>query len=283
MFIDFMTKKTPTILILNVLSTVINSYLLNLTLKSWFGDAPHLYQTGFQDPATAVMEGVYLFNCSLLIVTITIVILIAWLMFLIITNFLEVNNSQNYDFTHSNLFEIIWTSTPALILFSLAAPSFTLLYSLDEITNPDLTLKIFGHQWYWSYEISDFIVCSSKEESIKYASYFLPNEVLQENDNKGFFRILETNKRLILPSKTHIRLLITAVDVLHSWTIPSFGVKVDACPGRLNQTSLLIKRLGMFFGQCSEICGINHAFMPIVVVAVPTSQFEIALLNRICF
>jgi len=256
---------------------------LNFSIYNWFGDAPHLLQTGFQDPATAIMEGVYLFNCSLLIVTISIVILIAWLMFLIVINFLEWTNSQKFDFTHSNIFEIIWTSTPALILFSLAAPSFTLLYSLDEITNPKLTLKILGHQWYWTYEISDFIMCSTHEESIKYASYFLPNEILQENSSTGFFRILETNKKLILPTKTHIRLLITSVDVLHSWTIPSFGIKVDACPGRLNQTSLLIKRFGMFFGQCSEICGVNHAFMPIVVVAVPTSQFEIALLNRINF
>jgi cytochrome c oxidase subunit 2 len=270
-------------LLINVATFIFAVIIIHNIPSSWFGDAPQFLQHGFQDPATAVMEGVYLFNCSLLIVTISIVVLIAWLMFSIIVNFVESDNSQKFDFTHSNIFEIIWTSTPALILFSLAAPSFTLLYSLDEITNPDLTLKIFGHQWYWSYEISDFIVCSKNEESIKYTSYFLPNELLQENDKKGFFRILETNKRLILPSKTHIRLLITAVDVLHSWTVPSFGIKVDACPGRLNQTSLLIKRLGMFFGQCSEICGVNHAFMPIVVVAIPTSQFEIALLNRIDF
>lgn len=255
----------------------------NTLFFKWTNDTPHLLQTGFQDPATAIMEGVYLFNCSLLIVIISIVILIAWLMLSIVANFLEWDNSKKFDFTHSNIFEIIWTSTPALILFSLAAPSFTLLYSLDEITNPDLTLKIFGHQWYWSYEMSDFIICSKNEESIKYASYFLPNELLQENDKKGFFRVLETNKRLILPSKTHLRLLLTAVDVLHSWTVPSFGIKVDACPGRLNQASLLIKRVGMFFGQCSEICGVNHAFMPIVVVSVPLSQFEIALLNRIHF
>lgn len=270
---------------INILFTTIFFYniIIQKNFIMWFGDTPHMLQTGFQDPATSIMEGVYLFNCSLLIVTISIVVLIAWLMFSIIVNFLEWDNSQKFDFTHSNIFEIIWTSTPALILFSLAAPSFTLLYSLDEITNPDLTLKIFGHQWFWSYEISDFVMCSKNEESIKYTSYFLPNELLQEDDKKGFFRILETNKRLILPTKTHIRLLITAVDVLHSWTIPSFGIKVDACPGRLNQTSLLIKRFGMFFGQCSEICGVNHAFMPIVVVAVPTSQFEIALLNRIDF
>lgn len=142
---------------------------------------------------------------------------------------------------------------PALILLSLASPSFSLLYSLDEISDPELTLKILGHQWYWSYEISDFNSCSAVH-TLKYSSYMLTNESLKENYPIGFFRNLETNKRVVLPTSTHLRLLITAIDVLHSWTIPSFGIKVDACPGRLNQANLFIKRFGAFFGQCSEIC-----------------------------
>jgi cytochrome c oxidase subunit 2 len=193
----------------------------------------------------------------------------------------EFDNSSVATFVHSNPVEIIWTTIPALILLSLASPSFSLLYSLDEISNPELTLKILGHQWYWSYEISDFNSCSESNQSLKYSSYMLTNEFLQENNSIGFFRVLETNKRVVLPTNTHLRLLITAVDVLHSWTIPSFGVKVDACPGRLNQANLFIKRFGVFFGQCSEICGVNHGFMPIVLLAMPSAQYHYLIMTNL--
>lgn len=228
--------------------------LLYLTPILWFGDAAVPYQVGFQDPATTTMEGIYLFNLHLLFVIISIVIVVGWLLFSVLMNFTEFDNSKVVDFTHSNPVEIIWTTIPAFILLSLASPSFSLLYSLDEISDPELTFKILGHQWYWSYEISDFNSCSESNQSLKYSSYMLTNEFLQENNSVGFFRVLETNKRIVLPTNTHLRLLITAVDVLHSWTIPSFGIKVDACPGRLNQANLFIKRFGVFFGQCSEIC-----------------------------
>ena len=228
-------------------STTFNSLI-------WLGDSAVSYQLGFQDPATTTMEGIFLFNLHLLFVIIGIVVLVGWLLFTILKNFTEVENSNVANFTHSNIIEIIWTSIPALILLSLASPSFSLLYSLDEISNPELSLKILGHQWYWSYEISDFNSCSEASQNLKYSSYMLTNEFLKENNTVGFFRILETNKRVVLPTNTHLRLLITAVDVLHSWTIPSFGIKVDACPGRLNQANLFIKRFGVFFGQCSEIC-----------------------------
>jgi cytochrome c oxidase subunit 2 len=145
----------------------------------------------------------------------------------VLKNFTELTTSHAANFTHNNIIEIIWTSLPAFILLSLASPSFSLLYSLDEISNPELTLKILGHQWYWSYEMSDFNSCSEKH-NLKYSSYMLTNESLKENNFIGFFRNLETNKRVVLPTNTHLRLLITAVDVLHSWTIPSFGVKVVA-------------------------------------------------------
>ena len=191
--------------------------------------------------------------------------------FVILQNFTELSNSKTSKFTHNNTIEIIWTSMPALILLSLASPSFSLLYSLDEISNPELSLKIIGHQWYWSYEISDFNILCHNDKVLKCSSYMLTNDSLKENI--GTFRLLETNKRITLPSNTHIRLLITAVDVLHSWTIPSFGVKVDACPGRLNQANLFPKRLGIFYGQCSEICGANHGFMPIVMTVLGAAQF----------
>jgi len=248
----------------------------------WLGDCSTMYQMGFQDPATTTMEGIFLFNLHLLFVIIGIVLLVAWLLFVILKNFTELTSSNIKNFTHSNIIEIIWTSIPALILLSLASPSFSLLYSLDEISNPELTLKILGHQWYWSYEISDFKSCS-ENQNLKYSSYMLTNESLKENNSIGFFRNLETNKRVVLPTNTHLRLLVTAVDVLHSWTIPSFGVKVDACPGRLNQANLFIKRFGVFFGQCSEICGVNHGFMPIVLLAVPSIQYHYLIMANLKF
>jgi cytochrome c oxidase subunit 2 len=241
-----------------------------------------MYQMGFQDPATSTMEGLFLFNLHLLFVIIGIVFLVAWLLFVILRNFTELRSSMVQNFTHSNIIEIIWTSIPALILLSLASPSFCLLYSFDEISNPELTLKILGHQWYWSYEISDFKSCS-EAHNLKYSSYMLTNDSLKENNSVGFFRNLETNKRVVLPTNTHLRLLVTAVDVLHSWTIPSFGVKVDACPGRLNQANLFIKRFGVFFGQCSEICGVNHGFMPIVLLAVPSIQYHYLIMANLKF
>ena len=247
-------------------------FLYVLNFSQWLGDGSVPYQIGFQDPASTIMEGLYFFNLHLLFIIIGIVLLVGWLLFLVLKNFFEVYNSDFKQFTHNNLIEIIWTSVPALILLSLASPSFSLLYSLDEISDPELTLKILGHQWYWSYEISDFNSCTGKQH-LKYSCYMLTEESIKPKSSLGLLRNLETNKRIMLPTNTHLRLLITAVDVLHSWTIPSFGVKVDACPGRLNQANLFIKRFGMFFGQCSEICGVNHGFMPIVVVAVPSSQY----------
>jgi cytochrome c oxidase subunit 2 len=226
----------------------------------------------FQDPSTTTMEGIFLFNAHLLFVIVMIVLFVGWLLYTTIINFIEHNNSNSLNFNHSNQIEIVWTIIPALLLLGVASPSFSLLYSLDEISNPSLSLKILGHQWYWSYEISDFDSCQLKHD-LKYSSYMLTDETMKENSLTGFFRLLETNKRIILPTNTHLRLLITAVDVLHSWTIPSFGIKVDACPGRLNQANLFIKRFGLFFGQCSEICGVNHGFMPIVVLALSSEQY----------
>jgi cytochrome c oxidase subunit 2 len=234
----------------------------------------------FQESASTTFDGLYLFNCNLLFLISNIVIFTWWLIFVICLNFFDQSSSESMNFTHSNNIEIIWTTIPALLLLSLASPSFSLLYSLDEIITPELTLKILGHQWYWTYEISDYKFCSCVKKEFKFSCYLLTNEFLKNSENLGLFRLLETNKRTILPTNTHIRLLITAVDVLHSWTIPSFGIKVDACPGRLNQANLFIKRIGVFFGQCSEICGVNHGFMPIVVVACPSESFYSMVLDK---
>ena len=151
----------------------------------------------------------------------------------------------------------------------IAVPSFALLYSMDEMIDPAITLKVVGHQWYWSYEYSDYNHTVEDSEGINFDSYMIAEEDL----TTGGFRLLEVDHRVVLPVETHIRVLVTAADVLHSWAIPSFGIKVDACPGRLNQTSMFIKREGTFYGQCSEICGVNHGFMPIAIDAVSLEDY----------
>ncbi|CEI80207.1 cytochrome c oxidase subunit partial [Plasmopara halstedii] len=148
---------------------------------------------------------------------------------------------------------------------------------MDEIIDPIITLKVIGSQWYWSYEYSDNLEFS--DEPLIFDSY-----MVQENDLEiGQFRLLEVDNRVVVPVNSHIRVLITASDVLHSWAIPSLGIKLDACPGRLNQTSMFIKRTGVFYGQCSEICGVNHGFMPIVVEAVSLEDYLAWLKNKINF
>ena len=245
-------------------------------------DAPVNWQIDFSEVASPTMEGIVYFNNTLSFVICFIIIFVGWLIINCVFFYIEDQNSKKVRFTHSNALEIVWTSVPAVILLLLATPSFSLLYSMDEISDPTVTLKIIGHQWYWSYEFSDYnyFFCDTDDEGtkVKYNCYMTDLESMPEK--QGYFRLLETNKRILLPIKTHIRLLVSAADVLHSWTVPSFGVKVDACPGRLNQLNLFIKRSGLFFGQCSEICGVNHAFMPISVVGVEQKVYSMFLYEQ---
>ena len=263
-----------------------NSYNLINSFKSHscFSDAPEHNQIYFGDPSTIYMEGLLGFNKHLIIVITAIVVIVGWLLFSTLVNYEEFHSSERKNFFHSNEVEITWTSLPALTLLFLAPSSFTLLYSLDEVISPKVSVKIIGHQWFWSYEVSDFdflLACLGSDKTLKYTCYMLSTETIIEKNYIGFLRLLETNKRVLLPSNTHIRLLITSVDVLHSWTIPSFGIKVDACPGRLNQINIFLKRAGVFFGQCSEICGVNHGFMPISLFVVPSTQFQVLVSSNL--
>ena len=204
-------------------------------------DSPAFWQTYLQDPASISMEGILLFNKHLFFLLTVIVLFVAWLLAYTVFFFSEYNNKFNSKFVHSKELEIVWTTIPALILLILSTPSFTLLYAMDEISEPELSLKILGHQWFWSYEISDFNSCQKDGQSLKYVCYMMVLDGMPKN-KQGYFRLLETNKRVILPTNTHLRLLVSAADVLHSWTVPSFGLKVDACPGRLNQLNMVLAR-----------------------------------------
>lgn len=210
-----------------------------------------------QDRNSPLIEQLNFFHDHTILILLIITILVRYLIIILFFNSLV-----NRFLLHGQTIEIIWTIIPALILIFIALPSLRLLYLIDEINNPSITLKTIGHQWYWSYEYSDFL-------NIEFDSYMQPYNELIENS----FRLLDVDNRVILPTNNQIRIIVSAADVLHSWTIPSLGVKVDATPGRLNQTNFIINRPGLFFGQCSEICGANHRFMPIVIERIPSKYF----------
>nr|YP_010160623.1 cytochrome c oxidase subunit II [Yasuhikotakia splendida]QRH18053.1 cytochrome c oxidase subunit II [Yasuhikotakia splendida] len=218
----------------------------------------HPTQLGFQDAASPVMEELLHFHDHALMI----VFLISTMVLYIIVAMAS-TNLTNKLILDSQEIEIVWTVLPAVVLILIALPSLRILYLMDEISDPHLTIKAMGHQWYWSYEYTDY-------EDLAFDSYMVPTQDLAP----GQFRLLETDHRMVIPMESPIRVLISAEDVLHSWAVPSLGVKMDAVPGRLNQISFMTSRPGVFYGQCSEICGANHSFMPIVVEAVPLEHFQ---------
>nr|YP_010258352.1 cytochrome c oxidase subunit II [Neocentrocnemis stali]AGO28028.1 cytochrome c oxidase subunit II [Neocentrocnemis stali] len=212
---------------------------------------------GLQDANSPLMEQLIFFHDHTLMILIMITIMVAYIMTNVFTNKLI-----NRFLLEGQTIELIWTILPAVTLIFIALPSLRLLYLMDETLNPLLTIKAVGHQWYWSYEYTDF-------KNTEFDSYMKPTQDMENSD----FRLLDVDNRIILPTNSQIRILVTASDVLHSWTIPSVGIKIDATPGRLNQGNFCISRPGLMFGQCSEICGANHSFMPIVIESVSTNQF----------
>nr|YP_010946715.1 cytochrome c oxidase subunit II [Paranauphoeta nigra]WGO57446.1 cytochrome c oxidase subunit II [Paranauphoeta nigra] len=210
-----------------------------------------------QDSASPIMEQLIYFHDHALMIIVMILMIVSYMMIM-----LTYDNFTNRFLLEGQLIEVAWTIAPAIILIFIAIPSLRLLYLMDEINSPVVTLKTIGHQWYWSYEYSDFL-------KVEFDSYMIP----QNEMNPDNFRLLDVDNRATLPMNSFIRVIITATDVLHSWTIPSLGVKADATPGRLNQISFLINRPGLFYGQCSEICGANHSFMPIVIESISTNKF----------
>nr|QCF45695.1 cytochrome c oxidase subunit II [Analcellicampa xanthosoma] len=210
-----------------------------------------------QDAASPMMEQLMFFHDHAMTILILITSSIMYIMMYMFINKLTNKNLLN----HQNI-EIIWTISPTFMLVFIALPSIHLLYLMDEMNMPLMTIKAIGHQWYWSYEYTDF-------KNIEFDSYMIP----KNNFNLNSFRLLDVDNNMITPMNSQIRILVTSTDVIHSWAIPSLGKKIDAIPGRLNQVGLMIKRPGLFFGQCSEICGANHSFMPIVVESIPMNNF----------
>nr|QFG40087.1 cytochrome c oxidase subunit II [Munidopsis verrilli] len=211
----------------------------------------------FQDSASPLMEQLIFFHDHTMVILIFITTFVGFMMLSLFYN----SFTNRYLLENQNI-EIIWTLLPVVILVFIALPSLRLLYLLDEVNKPSVTLKTIGHQWYWSYEYSDFM-------ELEFDSYLLPSEDL----NLASLRLIDVDNRTVLPMTAQIRVLVSAADVIHSWTVPALGIKADAIPGRLNQVSFMINRPGLFFGQCSEICGANHSFMPIVIESTSVNSF----------
>nr|YP_010329468.1 cytochrome c oxidase subunit II [Haemaphysalis colasbelcouri]UNO54003.1 cytochrome c oxidase subunit 2 [Haemaphysalis colasbelcouri] len=210
----------------------------------------------FPDSNSPIMEQMMFFHDhSMMIILIITIITIYMVINIILNSFTSRSLMEGQDI------EIIWTIIPAMTLIFIALPSLHLLYLTDELFSSQISVKIIGHQWYWSYEYSDF----NKE----FDSFMIPEQEMMKNS----FRLLDTDNNLIIPYNTSIKFLITSADVIHSWTVPSLGMKMDAVPGRLNQCFSFAKRPGLFFGQCSEICGANHSFMPISMEVVSMKNF----------
>ena len=243
--------------------------LTNISIfNTIFNDAPQPWQIGFQDSAAPGFTGIVELHNTIFFYLVVISVGVFWVLGSVIYYYNSRKSPIVHKYlNHGTLIELIWTITPALILIAIAFPSFRLLYLLDEVISPTITIKVVGHQWYWSYEYSDYI--NESGESIEFDSYMIPESDLE----LGQFRLLDVDNKVIIPTDTHVRLIVTGADVIHSFAVPSLGVKIDCVPGRLNQTSILAERTGVFYGQCSEICGVWHGFMPIAVEAVSVQDY----------
>ena len=226
-----------------------------------YNDISKRYQLGLQEESTPIASGIYDLHEKLLYYMIIIIVIVSYLLFSI-----SYNNKMRYNknITHNVILEIIWTIMPSIILIIIAIPSFKLLYAQDEVINPIITVKAIGQQWYWSYELSDI-----EDIDIAFDSYAISDSDI----NLGHIRLLDVDNPLYLPILSPIRLLTTSIDVIHSFALPSFGIKIDAIPGRINHAYIYILREGTYYGQCSELCGQLHYNMPIVIKAVSPSLY----------
>ncbi len=230
--------------------------------RAW-ADAPIAWAIGFQGGATPVMERITTLSTVINGVIVAVVILVSALVAWVAWRYNARRNPVPATWSHNTPLEIAWTAIPAVILLVIAVPSFRLLYFMDRVQAADMTLKVTAHQWYWSYEYPD-------QGDFKFDANMVADSDLQP----GQPRLLATDNPVVLPVGVPVRIQITADDVIHSWSVPAFGIKTDAVPGRLNETWVRINQPGIYYGQCSQLCGVNHGFMPIMVKAVPAEQFH---------
>lgn len=234
-----------------------------LTFPAWAAK-PAEWGLGLQEPVTPVMERLIDFHNMLLWIIIGIALFVLALLVYVVVRFNERANPVPSKTTHNVPLEIIWTLVPVAILIVIAIPSFKLLYYMDKVHKPDMTLKVTGYQWYWGYEYPD-------QGGINFLSNMIPDKEI--DPAKGQERLLSTDNPVVIPVDTDIQILITAADVLHAFAVPAFGVKKDAVPGRVNESWMRVTKPGIYYGQCSELCGTGHAFMPIEIHAVPKDEF----------
>ena len=227
-----------------------------------FGKQATDWQLSFQNPATDLMGSVVGLHNIILIVMTLVTLFVLFLLFYVSFRFSAKRNPIPSTTTHNTVVEVLWTAIPIVILVVLAIPSFKLLYQQEKSENYDMTVKVIGHQWYWEYEYPD-------HGDFYFESYMVQDQDLKEGD----LRLLTVDNPLVIPANKNIQILITAGDVLHSWAVPSMGLKTDAVPGRLNETWVNVKEPGIYRGQCSEICGSGHGFMPVVVKVLPEREF----------
>ena len=237
-------------------------FLASIVPATLWADFPKAWQFGFQDPATDLMGKVISLHNGISIVMAGVTLFVLILLFYVSYRFSAKRNPNPSSTTHNTVLEILWTAIPVIILVIMAIPSFKLLYQQEKTEDYDMTVKIIGHQWYWEYEYPDY-------GNFYFESYMVQDEDLKKDD----IRLLTVDNPLVIPANTNIQILITAGDVLHSWAVPSMGIKTDAVPGRLNETWVNVKEPGTYRGQCSEICGTGHGFMPVVVKVLPENEF----------
>jgi cytochrome c oxidase subunit 2 len=234
-------------------------------------DQPRPWEMGLQNSAAPVMDQVESFHDLLLVIITAISVFVLALLLYVMVRFRESRNPTPSKTSHNTMIEVLWTVVPIMILVVIAIPSFKLLYYADRTPDAEMTVKAVGHQWYWSYEYPDNgnftfdsrLTCRTAEECTQNAK-----------DGVTPLRMLDTDQRVVVPVATNVRLLVTAADVIHSWALPAFGVKLDAVPGRINETWFRAEREGVYYGQCSELCGVDHAYMPIAVEVVSKEKFD---------
>lgn len=234
-------------------------------------DASEAWAVGFQDAGSSMMKGVVELYNNVMYYVMIILVLVLWMMISGVmgerspVKYIRMSREGGGEVwgDKSSYVEIIWTVTPAIVLMAIALPSLKLLYLMDEMMDPAITVKAVGHQWYWNYEYSDY------EPTIKFDSYMKDSGDLED----GELRLLEVDNRVVLPASSRVRVIVTSSDVLHSWAIPSLGVKADAIPGRLNQVTINMDREGIYYGQCSELCGVQHMGMPIAIEGVSEDKY----------